>query len=144
MNLKKRLRLIWIALTYSENETIFEQLDRIDDYIRGYQDALDAVKHKQKCPYPCGWEALRGIIYKDAAYLAKALDPDEPLSQNARETAIRMNNYLIDIIRVILDNEVIEPKYNEQICKQCSEPTMHLGELCYSCTQKKLQECGLK
>jgi hypothetical protein len=43
-----------------------------------------------ECPYPCGWRNLLKIAIEDGAYLARSINEDEPVTENARAVTMRM------------------------------------------------------
>lgn len=55
-----------------------------------------------ECPYPCGWQQLHKLAVEDGAYLARAIDEDEPVTSNARDTTMRVVGNLIAVTRAML------------------------------------------
>lgn len=54
-----------------------------------------------ECPYPCGWQNLLKYAIEDGAYLARSLNEDEPVTENARVVAMRMVLRLRDVLMAI-------------------------------------------
>ena len=54
-----------------------------------------------ECPYPCGWQNLLKHAIEDGAYLARSLNEDEPVTENARVVAMRMVLRLRDVLMTI-------------------------------------------
>lgn len=54
-----------------------------------------------ECPYPCGWQNLLKHAIEDGAYLARSLNEDEPVTENARVVAMRMVLRLRDVLMAI-------------------------------------------
>lgn len=54
-----------------------------------------------ECPYPCGWRNLLKHAIEDGAYLARSINEDEPVTENARavtmRTVMRLRNVLMAI-----------------------------------------------
>ena len=54
-----------------------------------------------ECPYPCGWKNLLKHAMEDGAYLARAINEDEPVTENARAVTMRMVLRLRDVLMAI-------------------------------------------
>ena len=54
-----------------------------------------------ECPYPCGWRNLLKIAIEDGAYLARSINEDEPVTENARAVTMRTVMYLRDVLMAI-------------------------------------------
>ena len=54
-----------------------------------------------ECPYPCGWQNLLKHAIEDGAYLARSLNEDEPVTENARVVAMRMVLRLRDVLMAV-------------------------------------------
>ena len=68
----------------------------------GYVPAdAQPVSSVPECPYPCGWRNLLKIAIEDGAYLARSINEDEPVTENARAVTMRMVMRLRDVLMVI-------------------------------------------
>ena len=54
-----------------------------------------------ECPYPCGWRNLLKHAIEDGAYLARHINEDEPVTENARSVTMRMVMRLRDVLMAI-------------------------------------------
>ena len=54
-----------------------------------------------ECPYPCGWRNLLKHAIEDGAYLARSINEDEPVTENARSVTMRMVMRLRDVLMAI-------------------------------------------
>ena len=54
-----------------------------------------------ECPYPCGWRNLLKLAIEDGAYLARNINEDEPVTENARAVTMRMVLRLRDVLMAI-------------------------------------------
>lgn len=54
-----------------------------------------------KCPYPCGWQNLLKHTIEDGAYLARSINEDEPVTENARAVTMRTVMRLRDVLMAI-------------------------------------------
>ena len=54
-----------------------------------------------ECPYPCGWQNLLKHAIEDGAYLARSINEDEPVTENARAVTMRMVLRLRDVLMAI-------------------------------------------
>ena len=54
-----------------------------------------------ECPYPCGWKNLLKLAIEDGAYLARSINEDEPVTENARAVTMRMVMRLRDVLMAI-------------------------------------------
>ena len=54
-----------------------------------------------ECPYPCGWQNLLKLAIEDGAYLARNINEDEPVTENARAVTMRMVMRLRDLLMAI-------------------------------------------
>ena len=63
-----------------------------------------------ECPYPCGWQNLLKHVMEDGAYLARAIDEDEPVTENARAVTMRMVMRLRDVLIAINNAAAPETK----------------------------------
>lgn len=54
-----------------------------------------------ECPYPCGWRSLLKLAIEDGAYLARSINEDEPVTENARAVTMRMVMRLRDVLMAI-------------------------------------------
>ena len=59
------------------------------------------VQGVPKCPYPCGWQNLLKHAIEDGAYLARSINEDEPVTENARSVTMRMVMRLRDVLMAI-------------------------------------------
>ena len=62
-----------------------------------------------ECPYPCGWQNLLKLAIEDGAYLARAINEGEPVTENARSVTMRMVMRLRDVL-MALNNAAPEAK----------------------------------
>lgn len=62
-----------------------------------------------ECPYPCGWRNLLKHAIEDGAYLARSINEDEPVTENARAVTMQMVMRLRDVLMAI-DNAAPEAK----------------------------------
>ena len=62
-----------------------------------------------ECPYPCGWRNLLKLAIEDGAYLARSINEDEPVTENARSVTMRMVMRLRDVLMAI-NNAASEAK----------------------------------
>jgi len=62
-----------------------------------------------ECPYPCGWRSLLKLAIEDGAYLARHINEDEPVTENARTVTMRMVLRLRDVL-MALNNAAPEAK----------------------------------
>lgn len=73
----------------------------------GWKMALYALPGAQpapsvpKCPYPCGWRNLLKHAIEDGAYLARHINEDDPVTENARAVTMRMVMRLRDVLMAI-------------------------------------------
>ena len=54
-----------------------------------------------ECPYPCGWQNLLKHAIEDGSYLARSINEDEPVTENARAVTMRMVMRLRDVLMAI-------------------------------------------
>jgi hypothetical protein len=54
-----------------------------------------------ECPYPCGWRNLLKIAIEDGAYLARSINEDEPVTENARAVTMRIVMQLRNVLMAI-------------------------------------------
>ena len=54
-----------------------------------------------ECPYPCGWRNLLKLAIEDGAYLARSINTDEPVTENARAVTMRIVLMLRDVLMAI-------------------------------------------
>ena len=54
-----------------------------------------------ECPYPCGWLNLLTHAIQDGAYLARSINEDEPVTENARAVTMRTVMRLRDVLMAI-------------------------------------------
>lgn len=54
-----------------------------------------------ECPYPCGWRSLLKLAIEDGAYLARSINEDEPVTENARAVTMRTVMRLRDVLMAI-------------------------------------------
>ena len=54
-----------------------------------------------ECPYPCGWRNLLKHAIEDGAYLARSINEDEPVTENARAVIMRMVMRLRDVLMAV-------------------------------------------
>lgn len=54
-----------------------------------------------ECPYPCGWRNLLKYALVDGSFLARSINEDEPVSENARAVTMRMVMRLRDVLMAI-------------------------------------------
>ena len=54
-----------------------------------------------ECPYPCGWRNLLNYAIEDGAYLARSINEDEPVTENARAVTMRTVMRLRDVLMTI-------------------------------------------
>ena len=54
-----------------------------------------------ECPYPCGWQNLFKHAIEDGAYLARSINEDEPVTENARAVTMRTVMRLRDVLMAI-------------------------------------------
>lgn len=54
-----------------------------------------------ECPYPCGWRNLLKHAIEDGAYLARHINEDEPVTENARSVTMLMVMRLRDVLMAI-------------------------------------------
>ena len=83
------------------------------------EDALLVARYRQRllacapsvpeCPYPCGWQNLLKYVMEDGAYLARSINEDEPVTENARAVTMRMVMRLRDVL-MALNNAAPEAK----------------------------------
>lgn len=62
-----------------------------------------------ECPYPCGWRNLLKLAIEDGAYLARSINEDEPVTENARAVTMRTVLRLRDVL-MALNNATPEAK----------------------------------
>ena len=62
-----------------------------------------------ECPYPCGWQNLLMLAIEDGAYLARHINEDEPVTENARFLTMLMVLRLRDVL-IALNNAAQEAK----------------------------------
>ena len=73
----------------------------------GWKMALYALPGAQpapsvpECPYPCGWRNLLKLAIEDGAYLARNINEDEPVTENARAVTMRTVMRLRDVLMAI-------------------------------------------
>jgi hypothetical protein len=68
--------------------------------VDGYVPAQPAPSVPE-CPYPCGWRNLLKHAIEDGAYLARSINEDEPVTENARAVTMRMVIRLRDVLMAI-------------------------------------------
>lgn len=54
-----------------------------------------------ECPYPCGWRNLLKYAIEDGAYLARSINEDDPVTENARAVTMRMVMRLRDVLMAV-------------------------------------------
>lgn len=54
-----------------------------------------------ECPYLCGWRNLLKLAIEDSAYLARSINTDEPVTENARAVTMRIVLMLRDVLMAI-------------------------------------------
>ena len=54
-----------------------------------------------ECPYPCGWQNLLKHAIEDGAYLARSINEDKPVTENARAVTMRTVMRLRDVLMAI-------------------------------------------
>lgn len=54
-----------------------------------------------ECPYLCGWRNLLKLAIEDGAYLARSINTDEPVTENARAVTMRIVLMLRDVLMAI-------------------------------------------
>lgn len=54
-----------------------------------------------ECPYPCGWQSLLKLAMEDGAYLARSINEDVAVTENARAVTMRMVMRLRDVLMAI-------------------------------------------
>lgn len=54
-----------------------------------------------ECPYPCGWQNLLKHAIVDGSYLARSINEDEPVTENARAVTMRTVLRLRDVLMAI-------------------------------------------
>jgi len=54
-----------------------------------------------ECPYPCGWRNLLALAIEDGAYLARSINEDEPVTENARAVTMRIVMQLRNVLMAI-------------------------------------------
>ena len=69
----------------------------IEDRVTGAQPAPSVPE----CPYPCGWRNLLKLAIEDGAYLARSINEDEPVTENARAVTMRTVMRLRDVLMAI-------------------------------------------
>ena len=81
-------------------ETISSEFGHSHPQVDELNTAADKLERAEPvaCPFPCGWDELHSIAVKRAAFIARALDPDELVTEEMRGTVITLNGYLLDII----------------------------------------------
>ena len=77
----------------------------IEDRVTGAQPAPSVPE----CPYPCGWQNLLKHAIVDGSYLARSINEDEPVTENARTVTMRMVLRLRDVL-MALNNAAPEAK----------------------------------
>ena len=60
-----------------------------------------AAQSVPECPYPCGWRNLLKHAIEDGAYLARSINEDEPVTENARAVTMRTVMRLRDVLMAI-------------------------------------------
>lgn len=68
------------------------------DYAAHYAQPVPSAP---ECPYPCGWRNLLKHAIEDGAYLARSINEDEPVTENARAVTMRMVMRLRDVLMTI-------------------------------------------
>ena len=66
-------------------------------------ERYDRCEHPSgpECPYPCGWRNLLKHAIEDGAYLARSINEDEPVTENARAVTMRTVMRLRDVLMTI-------------------------------------------
>lgn len=64
--------------------------------------AMVAAQAAPVCPFPCGWENLHKLAVAEGAYIARCLQQDDPVTDNLRDTVMRVVNYSIQTARAML------------------------------------------
>lgn len=76
-----------------------EDRDRIVAWLQG--TSTKPAQSVPECPYPCGWQNLLKHAIEDGAYLARSINEDEPVTENARSVTMRMVMRLRDVLIAI-------------------------------------------
>lgn len=81
--------------------------DDVCDALNASAIAIAAAEASQpvavaECPFPCGWQQLHKLAVEDGAYLARAIEEDEPVTGYARATTMRVVGNLIEVTRAML------------------------------------------
>ena len=109
--MEKQEPVAWCAT--DETGTVIEALGM--NQSRRFDTALYLAPGAQpapsvpECPYPCGWKNLLTYAIKDGAYLARSINEDEPVTENARAATMRMVMRLRDVL-MALNNATPEAK----------------------------------
>ena len=81
-----------------------EALIRLDGAIAAVEDNFAQAQPAPsvpECPYPCGWRNLLKYAIEDGAYLARSINEDEPVTENARAVTMRTVMRLRDVLMAI-------------------------------------------
>ena len=92
------------AYRESEEEKQNELLARIialEEKIDAMPQCTQPAPSVPECPYPCGWRNLLKHAIEDGAYLARSINEDEPVTENARTVTMRMVMRLRDLLMTI-------------------------------------------
>ena len=74
----------------------------VDGYVSAQPGAqAQPAPSVPECPYPCGWQNLLKHAIEDGAYLARSINEDEPVTENARAVAMRMVLRLRDVLMAV-------------------------------------------
>lgn len=82
-------------------------LDAFDQLVADTKAALSSNSGAQtapsvpECPYPCGWRNLLKYAIEDGAYLARSINEDDPVTENARAVTMRMVMRLRDVLMAV-------------------------------------------
>ena len=108
--LKRQEPVAWMKDQWSPDCGNYWELCREDEM--GWRDRKDRVPlyltpgaqpapSVPECPYPCGWRNLLALAIEDGAYLARSINEDEPVTENARAVTMRMVMRLRDVLMAI-------------------------------------------
>ena len=93
----------WCAT--DETGTVVEALSmnqsRRFDTPLGFLPGAKPAPSVPECPYPCGWLNLLTHAIQDGAYLARSINEDEPVTENARAVTMRTVMRLRDVLMAI-------------------------------------------
>lgn len=69
--------------------------------------------HAIPCPFPCGWEVMHKIWFREGAMLARGLEEGEPVTESQRGSVMRLIAYGREMLAAIAKTKQTPPPKHE-------------------------------